>query len=138
MYEFKRSKKINEQIKIGEEVLTVSLAVDDIAKEFNVRYNAVIRAEQEVEKYKNDTDNTDQFQTVLDAYSNAIINLIQLVFGDENTEKILTFYEDNYIEMMYEVIPFITNVVVPKMKDHIEEERKRLSKKYKGKTTGMR
>ncbi len=42
-----------------------------------------------------------------------MVDLLQAVFGEENAKILLDFYEDSYIEMSREVLPFISNVVIP-------------------------
>lgn len=138
MYELKRAKKIEELIKLGDKELKVSLSFESIARDFIVRYNTVVKAENEVEAYKNNTEDIDKLSEAMNAYEVAILNLLQLIFGVENTKEILNYYEENYIEMVYEVMPFLTEVIVPKLKQYMEEERKNLSKKYKGKISGSK
>jgi len=138
MYELKRAKKIEEQVKLGEKELTVLLSVDEIIKEFNIRYNSVLKAEQEIKKYKDNSEDISQISNAMEEYEKSILKLLELIFGKENTEEILKYYENNFIEMMYAIIPFISNVIVPNLTQYMDEERKNFSKKYKSKLAGRK
>ena len=43
---------------------------------------------------------------------------------------IFDFYEDNYIDMVKEVIPFISGVVLPKMNEIAKENKKQILSGY--------
>lgn len=129
MYELKRSEKIEEEIKIGDDIIKVSLEVDDITKDFNKRYNAIIRAEQEINTLKND-GTPEAMESASIAYGTAIIELLKLVFGEENTTKILEFYQNRNFEMAEQVFPFIIDVIYPKIQKSIQDKRKKLTEQY--------
>ncbi|MFA9381679.1 MAG: hypothetical protein ACERKO_11530, partial [Acetanaerobacterium sp.] len=126
MYEIKRADKIEEQIKLGDKVLTVRLDPDAIALEFNKRTNAVIAAEQAIKKY----GKSDDVESALQAYTDALINLLSLVFGEDNTVAILEYFENNYIEMGIQIFPFIIEVVTPKIQTAVKAQREQLAGKY--------
>lgn len=128
MFELKRSQKISEEIKMGDEVLTVSLDAGEIQGRFAKCYNAVIAAEQALKKVG---DNVDATTECLDQYGRAVIALFQLVFGEENATKILAFYEGNYTEMVLEVYPFIKEIVVPKVTEAAKAKNAQLKKLYR-------
>ena len=128
MHELKRSKKIYEEVKIGDEILTVNISADTALKEFNKNFNAVVAAENQLKQLTGGTDA--DIEQVVDAYSQAVIGLLRLLFGEENTEKILTFYENNYVEMVNEVFPFVLDVILPKVKELMDEEKQKLAARY--------
>lgn len=128
MYELKRSKKIFEEVKIGDDILTVNISADTALKEFNKNFNAVVAAENQLKQLTGGTDA--DIEQAVDAYSQAVIGLLRLLFGEENTEKILTFYENNYVEMVNEVFPFVLDVILPKVKELMDEEKQKLAARY--------
>ena len=128
MYELKRSKKIFEEVKIGDDILTVNISADTALKEFNKNFNAVVAAENQLKQLTGGTDA--DIEQAVDAYSQAVIGLLRLIFGEENTEKILTFYENNYVEMVNEVFPFVLDVILPKVKELMDEEKQKLAARY--------
>lgn len=44
-----------------------------------------------------------------------VVDMFVLLFGQQATEKILAFYEDNYVEMLTDIFPFIQEVIIPKL-----------------------
>ena len=127
MYEIKRAKKIEEQIKVGDKVLTVRLDPDAIALEYNKKVNAVIVAEKAINDFKNGMSD-DPLKT----YGDAAVSLLEIVFGEENAIYILEYFENNYIEMGLQVFPFIIDVVTPKVQEAVKKRRESLAAKYKG------
>lgn len=125
MFEFKRAKRVHEQIKLGDEVITINLDAESIAIEFNKRRNELIRAEMDIKQIGKEDP------AVMEKYGTAVVSLFQLLFGDENTEKILAFYENRYVEMSMEVFPFILEVIAPQISQAVEEMRKRAKTAYR-------
>ena len=132
MYKLSREKKIIEQIELdGGEVIDINIDVENISNDFNQAYNKVIAAEKKMAELKVKTDNKEVIDLNIERdYGEAVIALFSVVFGEENTSKILNYYENRYIEMSSEVFPFIINVVVPRMKTYMEEKRKKLEDNY--------
>jgi len=132
MYKLSREKKIIEQIELdGGEVIDINIDVENISNDFNQAYNKVIAAEKKMAELKIKTDNKEVIDLNIERdYGEAVIALFSVVFGEENTSKILNYYENRYIEMSSEVFPFIINVVVPRMKTYMEEKRKKLENNY--------
>lgn len=133
MFELKRSKRIEEELKIGDEILKISLTPDDIAKDFHKRYNDIIKAEQFIKNNELEQGKFDNMDKALVSYGEAVLSLFSLVFGEENSKKIIEFYEDNYMEMSVEVFPFITEIISPKITKALEEQKNKLAEQYKGK-----
>ena len=127
MYELKRRKRINEQIKIGDEIITVDIDAESIALEYDKRYNAIVKAEQNLKKAQGDKSK------VLQAYGEAVAALFDLIFGEENAEKIIKFYENRFIEMSMEVFPFIIDVIRPALTKAFDDMRTKATAQYKQK-----
>ena len=128
MYEFKRRSRINEQIKIGDEIITVDIDAESIALEYDKRYNAIVKAEQNLK-----TAQGDNKTKILQAYGEAVTALFDLIFGEENAEKIIKFYENRFIEMSMEVFPFIIDVIRPALMKALDEMRVKAVAQYKQK-----
>lgn len=132
-YELKRSPKVTKEVVIGDETLTIKIDAGVIAREFNTRYNNIIRAKDDFDKAKESNDNTPAaLENVLRKLGNAISALMELCFGNENTAKIIAYYEGNYLEMIEYVIPFIIDEIMPAIKQAIAEKAEYLKKtKYR-------
>lgn len=130
MYELKRKAKIEEQLKIGVEILTVSIDPEAIALQFNATRNKVITAEQKIKAVKDESGLSDE---VISEYASAVTALFGLIFGESNALKIIDFYENRFVEMSTEVFPFIIDVITPKINRALIEMRETAAKQYKQK-----
>ena len=54
----------------------------------------------------------------------AVVDLFEAVFGKEDTKTILDFYENRYVEMCQEVVPFITQIVIPEVRKIAKQNKK--------------
>ncbi|MCI8361323.1 MAG: hypothetical protein HFE86_08325 [Clostridiales bacterium] len=126
------------------ETLHVEIDADRMAQEFNRRYNDIIRAELELKRLRASdlqrAGKTDiaapetqgsPIDAALRAYGNASAALCGLVFGEEGAQRLLTFYENRYTELLTEVLPFITQVVAPRIRQATADKQRRLAHQYK-------
>lgn len=58
---------------------------------------------------------TDKSDGALERYGNALMSLLKILFGDENAQTILDFYEGRYSEMITEIVPMIIEEIAPKL-----------------------
>lgn len=130
MYELRRSEKIVEQIKVGDDVIEVNLDVGAIQARFTKGYNELLRAQTALNSITG--DNMDAMSERLEQYGNAVVGVLQVVFGEENAQKILDFYEGNFTEMFTQIYPFIAEVVLPKISDAGKRKADELKALYKG------
>lgn len=135
-YQAKRSKKYVEDFELVDaegnikHTLHISLDADDMTVKINRKYVALTRALSETTEAKRKVETAEDLQGVFETLGNAMIDLLQAVFGEENAKILLDFYEDSYIEMSREVLPFISNVVIPRMIEIRKDNQKALLGKY--------
>lgn len=142
-YQVGRSSKIHESLELvdddGKVVATIETNVDadKIAREFNRRINAVIRAEIAAKALQKDGDTiamtaeqAEAANAAIQAYGDAVINLFQLIFGDAGAQRILDFYENAYFEMSLQVFPFIIDVVKPRIEASLQQMQQRAKQNY--------
>lgn len=142
-YQVGRSRKIRESLELvddnGSIVTTVytDIDADKIAKEFNKRVNAIIRAEIAAKSLPKSgeitamtTEQAEAANAAVQSYGEAVINLFQLIFGDEGTQTILDFYDNAYFEMSMQVFPFILDVVKPRIEDSVRKMQERAKQNY--------
>lgn len=127
-YELKRSKIIREQLKLGRETIKIEMNVDLMAKTFGVAYKKFLATHQNAQ-LATFTKSGDT-EKMLEACGNAVIGVFEIVFGKENAEKIFAYYEDNYLEMATQVMPFINDVIVPQVNAALEDMGKAATQKY--------
>lgn len=130
MFELKRSEKIVEQIKLGDEIIEVNLDAGAIQARFTKGYNELLRAQSALNGATSDT--LDAVSDKLEQYGNAVVGVLQVIFGEENTQKILAFYENNYTEMFTQIYPFIGEVIIPKISEVSKRKADELKALYKG------
>ncbi len=135
-YQAKRSKKYVEDFELVDaegnikHTLHISLDADDMTVKINRKYAALTRALSETTEAKRKAETAEDLQGVFETLGNAMVDLLQAVFGEENAKILLDFYEDSYIEMSREVLPFISNVVIPRMIEIRKDNQKALLGKY--------
>lgn len=135
-YQTKRSKKYVEDFELIDaegnikHTLHISLDADDMTVKINRKYVALTRALSETTEAKRKVETAEDLQGVFETLGNAMVDLLQAVFGEENAKILLDFYEDSYIEMSREVLPFISNVVIPRMIEIRKDNQKALLGKY--------
>ena len=130
MFELKRSEKIVEQIKLGDEIIEVNLDAGAIQARFTKGYNELLRAQSALNGATSDT--LDAVSDKLEQYGNAVVGVLQVIFGEENTQKILAFYENNYTEMFTQIYPFIGEVIIPMISEASKRKADELKALYKG------
>jgi len=110
-YELKRSKGEHAEIKLGDETLSFEITPNRIIGEFAAKYNELLSLQKEFESMEGkDLKKITQLHRKMGA---VVWELSNLVFGRENAEKIVAFYENNYLEMIEEVFPFFAEVLSP-------------------------
>lgn len=103
--------------------LQVDVNIDSILDRYTKAQIAIARASEDAKKAVNDKD----IDKAEEAMGSAIIGLFTIVFGADQTGKIVEFYDGNMLEMLGDVIPFITDVIEPK----IAESRKNIENRYR-------
>ena len=139
-YQAKRHKKFQEDFELVNEsgevvhLLHVSLDADDMVVKINRKYTALTKALAETTEIKRKAENPEEIQKSVEILGTAVVDLLEAVFGTEDTEKIIQFYEGRYIEMSQEVIPFITQCVIPKLIEMRKDNKRAVLSGYNRKT----
>lgn len=139
-YQAKRHKRFQEEFELVDDegnvvhLLHVSLDADDMIAKINRKYTALTRALADTTDIKRKSQNAEEVQGCLDTLGRAVVDLLEAVFGAEDTNKIITFYDGRYIEMSQEVIPFITHCVIPKLLEMRKDNKRAVLNGYNRKT----
>lgn len=135
-YQAKRSKGLQEDFELVDEsgevahVIHVSLDADSMLVNLNRKYTALTRALYEMQETKRKAETRQELSDCIEVIGRAMIDLLETVFGKENTMIIVDFYENRYDEMSREVLPFVSQVVIPRMHEIASENRKSILEKY--------
>lgn len=125
-YQLKKKKHIYKTLELlddqgkAEKTLTVDIIVD----EFRNRYPKVIA---DVKKAQNMLDaNGENDVEAIVASQIAVKAVFVLVFGEVQTRDFLEYYQNRYSEAFMDVIPFITEEILPEVNKAAEKESERI------------
>lgn len=128
-YQAKRKKLYEEEFQLTEEdgtvvhILHVSLDADSMVRKLSEKYLELIHALENVKNAKADAEG-------IEVLGNAVISMMKAVFGEEDAKTILEFYDSRYIELCQEVVPFITDVVIPEIRKIANQNKKETLSQY--------
>ena len=139
-YQAKRHKRFQEDFELLDSegnvahTLHVDLDADDMVSKISRKYSALTRALSDVGDVKQNISNKEQMESALEMLGRAEVDLFEAVFGEEDAKTVVEFYEDRYIEMSQEVLPFITQHVIPKLTEMRNDNKKAVLSGYNRKT----
>ena len=116
MYQITRKNKISETLQLCHadgtvaETIEVNINVDQMGAGINKAYQSVGKAQETLRRDPHDPK-------LAEEYGNAIISLFEAIFGKENAEKIISFYEGNESEMLLDIFPFLNDVILPAVRE---------------------
>lgn len=111
-YQIKRKPHVQETLELCDQEGNVKLRIDvdiDVDK-MGGRIAAAQSVMGAAQKLIAEQPNSDAAQ---EAFGKSVVALFTTVFGEDDTGKILTFYEGNYAEMLLDVFPFLNEAVLP-------------------------
>lgn len=115
--------------------ITVRLDKDGLAQKLSEKQVELIRAQKEAQMLFADmkAGNTGEITQAYERTGQIIIDMFEAVFGKEDSDSIREFYGQNTIQMCNEVLPFITEVVIPKVRKITISKRKQRLQSFKKK-----
>lgn len=133
MYKVQRAGHIESDLQItdkGKELtLHVDLHVEDVLQSYNKAALEVAKAQEKSKLISGAADGTftpEQINESYEALGATIVTLFTVIFGEEQTRKVIDFYQGRYIEMLMDVSGFIAEEISPK----IREEQEKIERKY--------
>ena len=133
MYQIKRN-HIVEDLQIEDNGKTLDLKVDINVDTILQAYNKAQYGIAKASKDAKDAASENDMAKAQEAMGAAILNLFEIIFGEDQTQKIIEFYDSKYLEMLGDIAPFITDVVAPCISDAqqaIADRYKQVSKRGK-------
>lgn len=133
-YQAKRNQHYIEQLELVDEAggivhtLNVDLDPDEVAENLSKKYVELLRIRAEAEEI--DITSPESLTEAYTKLGDAVMAMIESVFGAGNTKIIYEFYGSRYNQILTEVMPFITEIVVPKVRELARENRKNALEKY--------
>lgn len=115
--------------------LLVALDPGSCIEKLNQKYIALVRTKNALSKLEGAMQNgnlngNEEIGKAYEMLGKASVDLIEAVFGSDDTKTILDFYNGRYTDMISEVAPFITNVVIPDLRRITQENKKEILDKY--------
>lgn len=130
MKRLNRGKRLQAKLKLGKETLKIDVDALSVMRRFAGMHDTLAKAEKKAVRAYGGEFTAEKMDEVFEAYGTAIIDIMQLFFGVDNTEKILLYYENNYIEMSQFVLPYIHDTLVPLTRKILEQQRNALAKQF--------
>ncbi len=98
--------------------ITVRLDRDGLAQKLSSSHTALLRARREALALSADmaSGNTGKIEQAYENTGLIIIEMFEAVFGKEDSDSIREFYGQNVMQMCMDVMPFITEIVIPKVR----------------------
>lgn len=133
MYQIKRSEKIRDTLELcgedGKPAVTLEFVVDidAIAGELRRNLTDITTAEQALKKAASDKDYAETYEQ----YGRAVLGVFAVCFGRENAETICEFFKGNYVEMSVAIVPYIYDVILPRVNECIARRREQLKGIYR-------
>lgn len=126
-YQIKKADKITEDLELLDKdnnvtlIVHVDIEVGKIAKEYR-------QIQVELANTQKLAENGDE--QAIESFGNIVIKLFICLFGDENTQKILEYFENDYTEMAVQCMPFMFDVVQPAIEKYSRSKREIMANNY--------
>lgn len=131
MYKIKRSRKFYDTLQLCDEdgnakkELKIEVDIDAIATGMRGVITQLEEAEHRLHD-KQKTKQTKDFDREYHDYGSALVKLFEMCFGVKNTEELVEFYENRYTEMSVEIVPYITQEIIPLVSEAIKQRKRNL------------
>lgn len=120
-YKLSKSKNIIDTLELEDgRILKVKANIGAIAHKFNAVYNTIIKCQK-----------SEMTPSNAEKLGDSIIELMEITLGKENTDILIEYYEDDYVEMIEKIVPFIEGVFIPEIKKFVEEKQRVAKENYK-------
>lgn len=107
--------------------LHVEIDPDSMARKLSEKQVALTRAMQDLESCSGNGATVDEKLAVI---GQSVTDLFEAVFGKDGAQTVITFYNERYIEMCQEVLPFVTQEVIPQVRKLAQESKKQAMQSY--------
>jgi hypothetical protein len=112
------------------DIIEVEIDIKKIASGFTARKEALINAEREL-KAAQKRNEQQAFDNASVNYADAFCELLELIFGENNTSKLFIFYKDRYLDMAQALAPFIKNQINPLIQNYKKVKKEDLKNMFK-------
>jgi hypothetical protein len=130
-YRIQMSPHVREEVTVEDEngkelTVYVDLDVHQVLRQYTEAAEQLADAERQLRDLKKQGIDEENLGDAYAILGRAIIGLFAVVFGPEQTGEIVEFYRGNHTKMLADFVPFLQDVVVPK----IREAQLQITRKY--------
>lgn len=133
-YKIQKSPHVREDVTVEDEgrelTVSVDLDVHRVLQQYTAAAERLAEAERQLRDLQKQGIDQENLGDAYAAMGRAVLGLFAVVFGPEQTEQIVEFYDGRHTEMLADFIPFLQDVVVPK----IREAQLAVARKYSAKS----
>lgn len=135
-YQAKRTSEYVQEFELVDEsgrvVHSMKVALDpgSMVEKLSRQYVNLLHAKEEVGKIQANSARLEELTNGYQTLGDAAMAMISSVFGEEDTKTIFEFYRGRYNDIVQEVLPFITTVVLPDIRHIAQQNRKDVLQKY--------
>ena len=135
-YQATKHKRVTEELELVDDngvvqhTIVVDLDASTMVKQLSEKQLALVHAQKEFANIQ--ATGGDAMET-LNTVGAVATDLFQAVFGIENYNVIAAFYGDKVVEMCQEILPFVINVIIPKVREVAQDSKKQMLNGYKSK-----
>ena len=134
-YQIKRSEKIVDALELCDEGgnvvtrLDIAVDIDSIAAELRKRLVNVQNAERLMKKAASQED----YAAAYELFGQTVNDVFSVCFGAENAQRIAEHFGGDFIGMSVAVVPYVYDVILPKVDESLQRRREQLRSIYRGK-----
>ena len=133
-YKIQKNPHVREDVTVEDDgrelTVSVDLDVHQILQRYTVAAKKIAVAEQQLQDLQTKGVTSENLGDAYASLGGAILELFNIVFGPEQTAQIVEFYDGNSSEMLQDFVPFLQDVVGPK----IREAQLTIARKYSAKS----
>lgn len=136
-YRIQKAPHVREEVTVEDEngkelTVSVDLDVHQILRQYTTAAEQLADAERQLRDIQKQGIDQENIGDAYAALGRAVLDLFAVVFGPEQTGEIVEFYGGNHTEMLADFVPFLQDVVVPKIREaQLQVARKYSTKSWK-------
>lgn len=130
MYRVERAQRNIVQLGLGDEVINIRVGGLAVWKKYIQAQERLLDIQKKLESY--DKEKKEAPVELMTLLGDTIVYIFQLLFGEDNTKKIVEFFEGEYDEMFSALLPFITKELIPKIKETAKTDSEEMAKRIAG------
>lgn len=130
MYTIHKSANFTDQLELKDAagkslILDIHLGITpQLARDYRALQVKILNLQNEAKAAPGDA-------AVVEKIGEAVSDVLTLLFGADNVQKMASFYAGDYISMLTDVFPYIQEVIAPQFIKLAKERRQQLKRRFK-------